>query len=144
MYVRNIFPGNSISLQTYLVAEPWAHLTLKLLHSTLSLACVICLQTLLTGSPARQLDTLCQKLRLASFAPSTLRTRRTQWKKYFEFCDKFSIRPLPANEKTVCRFIAFISPLMKFSSMQNYVASLSSLASLHHFNELTTTLYNSL
>ena len=66
-------------------------------------------------------------IKLQAFAPSTLRTRRSQWKRYYNFCDNFALPALPVTPQTVCRFLVYVVDSLTYSSINNYVSALNSL-----------------
>lgn len=71
---------------------------------------------------------------------NTERTRRTQWKHYFRFCEIYSLEPLPADIQQVCRYLAYMAESFKYSSITNY---LSALWSLHRINGYTPLAHDS-
>ena len=66
-------------------------------------------------------------IKLHAFAPSTMKTRRSQWKRYHEFCDSLGLKALPVTPQTVCRFLVTIGDNLCYSTLNNYVSSLNSL-----------------
>ncbi len=59
--------------------------------------------------------------------PSTTRTYSSIQRKYFTFCQKYGLIPLPASEMHILRFIAYISETVSFNSMQVYLAAIRAL-----------------
>ena len=70
-------------------------------------------------------------MRLYAFAPNTLKTRRSQWKRYQDFCDSLSIPALPVTPQTACRFLVDISDNVAFSTLNNYVSALNALGKFY-------------
>ena len=70
-------------------------------------------------------------IRLHAFAPNTLKTRRSQWTKYHDFCDKLSIPALPVLPETVCIFLADIGDNLSYSTINNYISALNVLGKMY-------------
>lgn len=66
----------------------------------------------------------------SAWAPSTLRTRNSQWAKFLGFCMDNNLVPLPALETTVARFLYYISQSCTYTTVNNY---LSAIMVLHRF-----------
>lgn len=66
----------------------------------------------------------------SAWAPSTLKTRNSQWGKFLDFCMDNRLVPLPALETTVARFLFFMSQSCTFTTVNNY---LSAIMVLHRF-----------
>ena len=49
----------------------------------------------------------------AAYANSTLHTRRSQWRTYVRFCAKSNLVPIPAEPKTIIRFLVHLSTYCK-------------------------------
>ena len=64
-------------------------------------------------------------------ADSTVSTRHSQWKRYFEFCDSYDRVPLPASLETILLYLAHLSSTLKYVSIVNY---LSAVWILHRIN----------
>lgn len=58
------------------------------------------------------------------WADSTLRTRKSQWKKYFQFCETVGLPPLPATLDMVLMYIAYMAESLAYSSITNYLSAL--------------------
>ena len=54
------------------------------------------------------LDQEVQELLGSSISPSTALTYASGWRQYTGFCEQFNIQPLPLQEPTLCRFVAFL------------------------------------
>lgn len=65
-----------------------------------------------------------------AWAPSTLRTRNSQWSRFLDFCIDNELRPLPALETTVARFLFYVSQTCVYTTVNNY---LSAIMVLHKF-----------
>lgn len=90
-------------------------------------------KTIFPGTQTRFLRQTLNHLRRCAFAPTTWRTRKSQWKCFFEFCASIGVAPLPADVETVSLFIAHLSLGREFSTVNNYVGS---IVSLHHVHDL--------
>ena len=66
-------------------------------------------------------------IKLQAFAPNTLKTRRSQWRQYYKFCQEYLLQPLPVTPQTVCRFLVSVGDHLSFSTINNYVSALNSL-----------------
>lgn len=55
------------------------------------------------------------------FAPSTRLTYTSQRKLYFRFCTLADISPVPLSQENACRYIAFLSEKLAFSSIKQYI-----------------------
>lgn len=66
----------------------------------------------------------------SAWAPSTLRTRNSQWAKYLDFCLDNNLESLPAQETTVARFLFYMSLSCTYTTVNNY---LSAIMVLHRF-----------
>lgn len=82
-----------------------------------------------------ELEKQLAKLRAGSYAKSTQRTRMNQWAKFESFCLLHKLIRLPASEKTVCLYIAYLARSLEYTTINNYVAS---VASYHHYNDFET------
>ena len=70
-------------------------------------------------------------VKLQAFAPNTLKTRRSQWNKYREFCDRLRIPSLPVEPQTVCRFLVDIGDDLSYTTLNNYVSALNVLGKMY-------------
>lgn len=74
-------------------------------------------------------------------ADSSLQTRKSQWRKYFEFCIDLEVaEPLPASLETVLLYMAFLADRVKYSSLGGYLSALwqlHKLAGLPHVDPKT-------
>ena len=61
-----------------------------------------------------------QNLRKASVSKSTLKTRERQWLCYLKVCSKFEWKPYGSNSAQACKYVAFLSNSMRYSSVINY------------------------
>lgn len=60
-------------------------------------------------------------------AESSWRTRRTQWKHYYQFCEGLQVYPLPCSSHNLCLYIAFMARRFKYVSILNYVSAVRTL-----------------
>ena len=82
----------------------------------------ICVVTELS-SRLEDLDRRAQVMRGYAFAGNTWKTRRSQWKKYLQFCESISSPPVPADVTLICRYIVFLSESLKYVSIVNYISA---------------------
>ena len=68
---------------------------------------------------------------MKAFAPSTRRTRQSQWNQYFKFCERVDLEPYPVTPKNVCRFLVQVSDSVSYVTLNNYVSALNTLSKLH-------------
>lgn len=73
------------------------------------------------------------KLRGQALAPSSRRTRASQWSRFCDFSGKYRLECLPASVSTVCLYIGFLSRELGYSTIVNYVVSLVSFHHAHDF-----------
>ena len=66
-------------------------------------------------------------VRLQAFAPSTRRTRQSQWNQYFKFCELTRLEPFPVLPSNVSRFLVHVSEQVSFTTLNNYVSALNAL-----------------
>lgn len=62
-----------------------------------------------------------------AWAPTTLKTRNSQWGVFINFCMKMGLTPLPADCTTVCRFLILQSRKSKYTTLNNYVSAINVL-----------------
>ena len=75
----------------------------------------------------QSLDRRAAEVRSYCWAPSTWRTKASQWKKYIAFCSLLLIAVVPTTVDTMCRFIVYLSDTLAFVSIDNYVSGVISL-----------------
>ena len=61
-----------------------------------------------------------QNLRKASISKSTLKTRESQWLCYLEVCSKFKWNPFGCTSSQACKYVAYLSNSMRYSSVINF------------------------
>ena len=79
-----------------------------------------------------KLDLKTEAIKLQAFAPNTLKTRRSQWNKFYTFCQDFDLQPLPVTPQTVCRFLVAVGDHLSFSTINNYVSALNTLGKFNN------------
>lgn len=72
----------------------------------------------------------CLQVRSLIWAESTWSTKRSQWKRFLDFCHLYDLDPIPASSETICLYITFLTDQVKYTTIMNYV---SSIWSLHEF-----------
>lgn len=66
-------------------------------------------------------------LRSHSLADSSWKTRRSQWKHYYRFCEDLSVSPMPCSIQLCCMYIAYMSRTFKYVSIINYLSAVRGL-----------------
>lgn len=66
-----------------------------------------------------------------AFASSTNKSRRSQWKKYREFTERWNLQYMPLDPHNVCRFLYEASADLCYTSLNNYVSGLNLLSKLN-------------
>ena len=74
------------------------------------------------------LDQRAEAIKLQAFAPNTLKTRRSQWNQFYKFCSDYELKPFPVTPQNVCRFLVAVGDTLTYSTLNNYVSALNSLA----------------
>ena len=67
-------------------------------------------------------------VKLQAFAPSAQRTRQSQWRQYYKFCETFQLDPFPVSPSNVCRFLVNASESVSYVTLNNYVSALNALS----------------
>lgn len=57
------------------------------------------------------------------WADSTWKSRRSQWKRYGDFCATYQMVMIPASTETICLYITHLSYKLKFSTICNYLSA---------------------
>ena len=70
-----------------------------------------------------------------AWSANTLATRNSQWKKFILFCSSNGLQPLPADHRTVCRFLVWLARNSKYSTINNYLSAISVLHKYYGFDE---------
>lgn len=86
-----------------------------------------------TAPGVHKLELELQNLQEETLAETSERTRRSQWRQFFGFCEKFDLLALPASVRTVSLFIAFLQHRLETTTILNYTFN---VVSLHHRNNL--------
>lgn len=66
-------------------------------------------------------------LRSHCLADSSWRTRRSQWKHYYHFCQNLGVNPLPCSIEVCCMYIAYMAHTFRYVSIVNYVSAVRGL-----------------
>ena len=83
-----------------------------------------------------QFDLKAKFVSAAAHAHSTLHTRRSYWRTYVRFCAKYNLVPIPAEPKTIIRFLVHLSTYCKYSTIINYLSGINVLH--RHFGHNVT------
>lgn len=79
----------------------------------------------------RELDKELSVIISSAWADNTISTRKSQWKKYIEFCNSHGLLALPASYLTVARFMTYLARFCKFTTINNYLSSIIVLHKYH-------------
>lgn len=71
----------------------------------------------------------------SAWSSNTIATRSSQWKRFLKFCIEYGLTPMPASSKTVARFLSDLALTSKYSTVVNY---LSSITTMHRFYSYDT------
>ena len=74
------------------------------------------------------------RLQRLAFAESTYKTRKSQWNKYYEFCEALGYLPLPASESQICNYITYMTKSLSYTSLINYLSAVWLLHKLFSYN----------
>ena len=69
-----------------------------------------------------------------AWSDNTLKSRNSQWKKYFEFCITMGLPALPADVSTIARFLVYLSRTCKFSTINNYLSAINVVHKYHGYD----------
>ena len=71
-------------------------------------------------SVAENLEKRAESLRKSSVSRSTLKTRKKQWACYEKICKEFGWKYFSCDSSQACKYLAYLSNVMKYSSVINY------------------------
>ena len=80
------------------------------------------------------LDLRAAQVRAQAWAPTTWRTKSSQWKKYVLFCSKIRVPALPTDCNLLCRYIVSLEGGLQYGTIDNYVSGVLSLNKYFGFN----------
>lgn len=69
-----------------------------------------------------RLDNIVSYFRQHTYAESTKKTYNKYLKSYLDFCDKFSIAPVPLSPMNLARYVAHLSDRLCYNSLSNYIS----------------------
>lgn len=75
----------------------------------------------------KSLKSRCSAVRALCWAESTWKCRKSQWKKFLDFCQLYKLVPVPATVETVCLYITYLCDCLAYSSICNYLSAVWSL-----------------
>lgn len=70
-------------------------------------------------------------MRLEAFAPSTRKTRASQWKSYETFCAEFHLNVFPLTSENISRFLVWKSSTVSYVTLNNYVSALNVIGKIN-------------
>ena len=82
-----------------------------------------------------------QDVREHCWADNTIKTRRSQWNKFFKFCIEFHLEPLPASPETVCLYITFLVRSCCYVTIANYISGLWALHDFWGFRHVESSMF---
>ena len=71
----------------------------------------------------------------AGLMPATHKTYLSAEKRYLNFCNSFSIVPLPTSEETLCYFVACLDQGLAHSTIRTYLSGICQLQIAHGFQD---------
>ena len=67
------------------------------------------------------------RVRSLCWADNTLKTRKSQWRRYFTFCLDHDLVPLPSTAEIVCLFVVHLTKTVSYVTITHYVSGLWAL-----------------
>ena len=92
---------------------------------------IICLYV---AESLEQLDREVAEAVSYAWSSNTLATRNSQWKKFITFCANNGLQPVPADHRTVCRFLVWLARNAKFLTVNNYLSAICVLHKYYDFD----------
>ena len=81
--------------------------------------------TVLIAGELAKLQEECRALQRRYISVESIKTRSSQMKKYYTFCEKYHLLPTPCPTHQVCWYVAFMARTLRPVSIRNYVTALS-------------------
>ena len=69
-----------------------------------------------------------------ALAPSTYKTRLSQWKHYLQFCQRLLVPPLPASTSLLCQYVVFMGRSFRHSTILNYLSAVKYLHRMYGYS----------
>lgn len=90
--------------------------------------------TIYVAVELQELDGELSNLIGLAWAPNTLMTRNSQWRKYLQFCASLGVNPIPADALTVGRYLVRLSAKCKYVTVNNHLSAITILHKFYGFN----------
>lgn len=74
-----------------------------------------------------QLDAGISNAISCAWKDNTKKSRTSQWKQFMNFCDNLGMSSVPADNRTVARFLVLKAQSCKYSTINNYLSAIISL-----------------
>lgn len=68
------------------------------------------------------------------WAETTWKSKKSQWKRYLQFCDSYELAPVPGSIDTICLYITYLTSQVAYSTICNYLSGVWSLHSYLGFD----------
>ena len=75
------------------------------------------------------------------WSANTHKSRRSQWKKFFKFCQEYSLCPLPASPDTVGLYITYLTRSCCYVTIENYLSGIWALHDYWGFEHVDPTVF---
>ena len=63
-----------------------------------------------------------KRLQVQGWSNNTWRARRSQWRRFGEFCELYELRTIPATVETICLYITYLTKSVKYVTIVNYLS----------------------
>ena len=67
------------------------------------------------------------RLRALCWSDNTIKTKKTQWRRFFKFCVEYDLPALPASVDVVCLYITHLTRTVSYSTITQYIGGVWSL-----------------
>ena len=68
-----------------------------------------------------------KKLRALCWSENTYKAKKTQWKRFLNFCADYELRPLPVTTEVVCLYVTELTKTVCYQTITQYVSGVWSL-----------------
>ena len=58
---------------------------------------------------------------------NTHKARKSQWRRFFRFCEEFNLQPLPSSSETICLYVIYLSRSCCYTTIKNYISGVWAL-----------------
>ena len=67
------------------------------------------------------------RVRALCWSDNTLKTRKSQWRRYCSFCEEYELLPLPATSEIVCLYITHLTKTVSYLTITQYISGVWAL-----------------